>query len=188
MTLRSDSDRWLAAALPAIAILLSGWLFLLKAASAEERLLRRRIENQGSLTSRQAQIESARADLESLVSEAETLRTKTGGERPIFDRSQSLRRISVLCDALGIRIGATERDKGGSRLPAAIASAVPAMVSGDPDAPQVWRIEISGPYPSVVKLLQDLASSSPVLVPLNLTMEGDPKERLMPVWNLYVLL
>ncbi len=188
MTLKSNTDRWLAASLPAIIILLLGWFLFLNSASKERSLLVRRLENMGDLAGKRQLTEAARQDLADLNDELSRLRAKLDSDRIGFDRSLAMRRISMLCETHGLQIGQTSVEKGANRLPPALKAAETNFTTADGQPPQVWRVELAGSYPAVTRLLMDLASTAPMLVPLNLTMEADPKERRPPTWNLYVWL
>ena len=99
-----------------------------------------------------------------------------------------MRRVSALCDELHIQIGQTVMEPNSTKLPVALKTAAIKFGPENGTTPQVWCIEVAGSYASVVKLLQSMATSSPMIVPLNLTMVCDPKELRFPVWNLYVWL
>lgn len=188
MTLKSDTDRWLAAALPAILILLLGWFVFLHPLSNERNLLARRLENMGGLAGKRNASELARRDLSDLNAELSRLQADLDSLRIGFDRSLAMRRISALCETHGLQIGQTSVEKGANRLPPALKSVESKFSTVDGKPPEVWRVELAGSYPAVTRLLMDLASTAPMLVPLNLTMEADPKERRQPTWNLYLWL
>lgn len=188
MTLNSDTDRWLAASLPATLILLLGWFVFLNPVFKERSLLKRRVENMGDPAAKRNMAATARQDLADLNAEASRLRAKLDGGRIGFDRSHAMRRISMLCETHGLQIAQTSVEKDGNRLPAALKAVETKFTTADGQPPQVWRLELAGSYPAVTRLLMDLASTVPMLVPLNVTMETDPKERQLPKWSLYVWL
>ncbi len=188
MTLKSDSDRWIAATLPAILVFLSGWFLFLRNDSKERDLLERRIVNMGDLGAKHLLTESAKRDLADLAGEKSRLRENLDAEKLGFDRSLAMSRISALCEANGLQIGQTSIEQGSNRLPVSLKAVESKFTTSDGQPPQVWRLELAGSYPAVTRLLMDLASSAPMMVPLNFTMEADPKERRYPTWNLYIWL
>jgi hypothetical protein len=188
MTLRTDSERRLAAALPALLTLLLGWSLFLGSVSKEERLLRQRVKNLGSIRDVGTQVEQARIDLVALNGEAETLRGQLADGALTFDRNTAMRRISMFCEEHRIQIRQTAVETSSSKLPTALRQSQPGLRGEDGMPPQVWRIELAASYGAMLRLLQDLSTTSAAIVPLNLTMDSDPKERLQPVWKLYVWL
>lgn len=188
MTLRSDSERWFVACWPAIVTLLLGWFLFLNAASKERTVLNRRIENQGSIADQRKLLVLAKEELAAVHQEQARLREEISNQRLSFDRGLAMRRISVLCEELDLQISQTKADTSANLLPIALKNSIAKQPAPSDAAPQVWCVELSGSYSSVLKLLKGIASTSPLMVPLNLTMETDPKERLQPSWKLYVWL
>ena len=182
MSTMTTRDKWLAAALPALITLFVGWLFFLRPASRELAGLRQRVENQGALSNRQALVAAAqleRTDLEKDIAEKRRSPAKEGG---VFDRNWAMQQVSLLSAAHGLSLNATAPDPAG-KLPPVLQEATAAMT---PHAtpPQVWRIELTGAYPGVVKLLTGLQKSKPLIIPLNLSMEIGKNERHPAKWVL----
>lgn len=188
MTLRSDSERWFVACWPAIITLLAGWFLFLDSVAKERRDLSRRIGNQGPIENQRALLASANEDLAAVTRDMERLAKEIEEKRLGFDRGVAMRRVSLLCEELKLQIGEVKTDTSAKHVPVALRQAVAKLPNKDGSPPQVWHVQLEGSFPSVMKLLQSLASSSPMMVPLNLTMESDPKERRQPVWNLYLWL
>jgi hypothetical protein len=184
MNALTTRDKWLAAALPALVTLLGGWIFVTRPATRELASLRQRVENQGPLIARQALVAGAqadRADLEKVIAEKRTESTEHEG---VFDRNWALQQVSRLCAAHGLSLNATAPEPGG-KLPPALQEASTAYLRVPNAAPpQVWRIELSGSYPGVLKLLEGLQNSKPLIVPLNLSMQADKNERKPATWVL----
>lgn len=182
MSTLATRDRWLAAALPALVTLLGGWLFFLRPAAREVATLRQRVENQGPPAARQAlaaRAQAERADLEKALAEK---RATPAGEDGVFDRNWAMQQVSLLCSAHGLSLDSTAPEPGG-KLPPALHEATAALGrKGTP--PQVWRIELSGSFPGVVKLLDGLQKAKPLIVPLNLSMETGRNERHPAKWVL----
>lgn len=181
MTVR---DRWLAAALPALLTLLIGWFFFLRPAARETNGLRQRVENQGSLSTRKVLVAAAqneRADLEKAVADRHVTPASEDG---VFDRNSAMQQVSLLCAANGLSLNATALEVGG-KLPLDFQEATAAFTrTVGTTPPQVWRIELSGRYPSIVKLLEGLQRAKPLIVPLNLSMESGKNERIPAKWVL----
>lgn len=181
MTIR---DKWLAAALPALVTLLVGWLFFLRPAAREITNLRQRMENQGPLSAQQAlvaQAQAERADLEHAIANR---RIAPAMEESVFDRNSAMQQVSLLCATNGLSLNAIAPEHG-EKLPPALQAATTSMtLTANATPPQVWRIELSGSYPAVVKLLDGLQRAKPLIVPLNLSMEVGKNERIPAKWVL----
>ncbi len=175
MTVR---DKWLAAALPALVTLLAGWIFFLRPAGRELAALRQRVENQGPL--RQALVISAKAERLNLEKAVAEKRGTSSAETCAFDRNAAMQQISLLCAAHGLSLNGTAPEPAG-KLPPALQEAAAALSRGG-TAPQVWRVELNGSYPAVVKLLEGLGKTNPLIVPLNLSMEAGKNERKPAKW------
>ena len=188
MTPRSDSERWFIATWPAILTFLLGWFIFIAPSARERSDLSKRIRNQGTIGQQREQLAAAESELAAVKHEQETLRREIDERRVEFDRGLAMRRISALCGELDLQITKASEDKSTVRLPVALKKSITATHPSRNTAPQVWCVELSGSYSSVLGLLQGLASSAPLVVPLNLAMETDPKERLAPTWKLYIWL
>jgi hypothetical protein len=182
MNTMTTRDKWLSAALPALLTLLLGWLIGLRPAGREIAQLRQRVHNLGSLESRKALLAAAqatRADLEKTVAEK---RSAPAGDRIAFDRNWAMQQVSVLCDTHGLSLEKSNADPA-AQLSPVLRDALPALAGSGPP-PQVWRLELSGSYPNVVKLLEGLRKAKPLIVPLNLSMQSGKTERHPTTWVL----
>jgi hypothetical protein len=180
----SIRDKWLAAVLPALVTLLAGWIFFLRPASRELAGLRQRVENQGPLSARQTLLLSARTERLNLEKMIAIKRAAAAGEAGAFDRNGAMQQVSRLCAAHNLSLNAAAPEPGG-KLPRALqeaAAALSRMEDGVP--PQVWRIELDGSYPGVVRLLEALGKTKPLIVPLNLSMEAGKNERNPAKWTI----
>jgi hypothetical protein len=177
-------DKWLAACLPAFVTLLFGWLFFLRPSERSLSNLRQRVENQGPLSARQALVvntQAMRADLEKAIADKRSAPAEEGG---VFDRNSAMQQVSLLCAANGLSLNATSHERGG-RLPPALQEATAALTRAPNTAPpQIWRIELSGTYPDMVKLLAGLQKSKPLIVPLSVSMQTGKNERKPATWIL----
>jgi hypothetical protein len=183
MSAMSIRDKWLAAALPAMVTLLLGWLIFLRPAQRETATLRQRVINQGPISARQALVTRAqaeRADLEQTLAERRTAPREEDG---VFDRNWAMQQVSLLCATHGLSLNATALESG-AKLPPALQEATAALQRGGGTSPQVWRIEVSGAYASVVRLLVGLQKTQPLIVPLNLSMKAGRTERQPALWTL----
>jgi hypothetical protein len=178
----SNRDRWVAAALPAMLTLLVGWLFFLRPAVREAALMRQRVENLGALAARQALVPQAQAEQAGLGQALEAKRAASGEEESVFDRNHAMQLISRLCAAHGLRLDHTGPEPG-AQLPAAFKEALPAF-DGSGTTPQVWRIEVRGAYPGILKLLGSLREVEPLIVPLGISMRAGKTERTPASWVL----
>jgi hypothetical protein len=182
MNTMSTRDRWLAAALPAMISLLIGWMVLLRPAGREVAQLRQRVENQGTLEARRMLLASERADRAEMEEAIEDRRRNPVGEESVFDRNRAMQLVSMLCAAHGLSLDKSSPEPGAPLAPS-LKDAVPALVgAGMP--PQVWRIELTGNYAGVVKLLEGLQKSTVLIVPLNLSMQTGKTERQPAAWVL----
>lgn len=184
MNTMTARDKWLAAALPALLTLLIGWFFFFRPAGRETNGLRQRVENQGPLSARQALVAMAQKEREDLEKAVADRRNTPATEVGVFDRNSAMQQVSLLCDANGLSLNATALEPGG-KLPPALQEATVALTrTANATPPQVWRIELSGGYPSIVKLLDGFQRAKPVIVPLNLSMESGKNERIPAKWVL----
>jgi hypothetical protein len=182
MSAMTARDKWLAAALPALLTLLIGWFFFLRPASREIAALRQRVENQGPLSTRQALAKAAQAECAELEKSVAEKRRAPAAEDGVFDRNWAMQQVSLLCAAHSLSLNSTAPEQNG-KLPPELQEASAAM-TGNATLPQVWRIELSGPYPGMVKLLDGLQRAKPLIIPLNLSMETGKNERQPAKWVL----
>lgn len=180
----SPRDRWLATILPALVILLGGWLFFLRPGGKEVALLRQRVVNQGSPTERRQLVNYAneeRLALEKQVAEKKELLAKEAGS---FDHNAGMQQVSMLCAELGLSLNAATTEAGGLQVPTVLRDAAKMLDKDGRDKPVPWRIELTGGYGSVLQLLDGLAKTKPLIVPLNLSMTASPDNRTPPTWML----
>ena len=181
----STRDRWLSAALPALVILLVGWVYFLRPAAKETSLLARRVEGQGSLQAQQDRISRARASQAELQQTVARLRDAPPPAGAVFNRNLAMQHISQLCETHLLTLTATKAELGDGRLPAALKTAalsLPTTAGATP--PQVWRIELAGSYGNVLKMLEGLKKAEALIVPLSLSMQTDPRERKPATWTM----
>lgn len=176
-------DKWLAAFLPALVLLLVGWFVFLRPANRTLAGLRQRVENQGPLSHRQAQAARAQAERADLEKTLAALRQPAPAESAVFDRNAALQQVSELCAKHGLGLNGTSAEAGG-KLPPTLQTAAAGLAKAGTTPPQVWRIELSGTYPGVQKLVEGLQQTKPLIVPLNLSMTVDKNERRPAHWVL----
>ena len=182
MNTMTARDKWLAAALPALLTLLIGSLFFLRPAGREITQFRQRVQNQGTLEARKALFVRAQVDRSELDNALAEKRRALAGEESVFDRNWAMQQVSLLCSAHSLSLNKSSPELG-AQLSPALKAALPALAgSGTP--PQVWRLELGGAYPGVVKLLEGLQKSQPLIVPLNLSMQIGKTERQPATWVL----
>ena len=182
MSAMTQRDKWLAAALPALLTLLIGWLFFLRPAGREIASLRQRVQNQGTLEARKALVANAQADRADLENAITSKRATPVDAESVFDRNWALQQVSLLCAAHGLSLNKSAAEPG-AQLSPTLKDALHALTATDA-TPQVWRLELSGAYPNVVKLLEGLQKSKPLIVPLNLSMQTGKTERQPSIWVL----
>jgi len=182
MTTYLPRDRWLAATLPALLTLLIGWLAFIRPASNENAKILQRVESQGPLEARKALVTRAQADREVLEKSIAAKRGNSASDESVFDRNWAMQQISLLCGVHGLSLEKSAPDPA-AQLSPALKDALPAF-SARGTAPQVWRLEFSGAYPNVVKLLDGLQQAKPLVVPLNLSMQTGKSERRPASWVL----
>lgn len=182
MSVMTVRDKWLAAAIPALLTLLIGWLVYLRPAGREVAQLRQRVTNQGSLDARKAQVAAAQVDLVELQKSIAEKRAEPAAVGSFFDRNWAMQQISLLCEAHGLGLEKAAPDPSGPLAPL-LRESLPA-IGNTGTAPQVWRVEVSGNYPAVVKLLAGLEKAKPLIVPLNISMQTGKTERHPSFWVL----
>jgi len=173
------------AALPAVLTALAGWGFFLEPADREVASLRTRVERQGPLSARQALAARTQAERTGLEKAIAGKRAALAKEEAVFDRNRAMQRVSVLCLANNLSLNATTPDPA-AKLPPALQEAVEATVhkNANGELPQVWRIELSGGYAGVLKLLDGLKHSQSLIVPLSVSMETGKNEQIPAKWVL----
>ncbi len=184
MTQRTTREKWILAALPALGTLFIGWTFFLSPANHVIETMRARVEKQGPVSARLMQVARVKEDCDILAKAAAGKRAAAAEQGMRFDRNHAMQQISLLCAQQGLSLNTTAADTGG-KLPPPLQDAAAATLAGEgATAPQLWRLELSGPYGSVVKLLEGLREAQPLIVPLNLSMETGKKERQPAKWVL----
>ena len=178
MSTLSTRDRWLAAALPAVAVFLAGWVFYLRPAAKEVSLLERRVENQGPLQARQDLVSRARAGQAGLENIVARLRDASPPAGAVFNRSLALQHISRLCETHRLNLSETKLEPGDGKLPAALKTAALSLTNN------TAAIGLGGSYANVMKLLEGLQQAEALIVPLNLSMQADKNERKPATWAL----
>ena len=172
---KSVREKWLLASLPAVLTLLIGWALFFR--PTDLVALRKHVESQGPLSAKQALITRAQAESMALQKSITARKAALATETATFDRNRAMEVVSELCATHGLSLDAAKLETTG-KLPTALQDATPALTH-NPAAtpPQVWRIELSGAYANVVKLLAGLQQSQPLIVPLSLSMDTRKKEK-----------
>lgn len=183
MNTLSPRDRWLATILPALVILLGGWIFFLRPSGKEAALLRQRVANQGSPTDRRQLVNYAHEERAALEKQIAAKKEAIARESSAFDHNAGMQQVSMLCTEFGISLNVASAEMG-STVPLVLKDAAALLATGGRQAPVTWRIELSGSYGSVLKLLDGLAKSKPLIVPLNLSMTSAQDTRTPPTWTL----
>lgn len=188
MTSLTERDKWLAAALPAMLTLLLGWLVFLRPAWRETSLIRQRVQNQGPLSTRQAQVAAVQVENAAIERAlADTDEPKDPDAEPavtLFDRNWALQYIALFSARHGLSLNETSLEIAAALPPALQQTAALLTKLPGGQRPQVWRLELTGNYPAMVKLLEDLKDVKPLIVPLNISMEAGKTERLPAKWVL----
>ncbi len=182
MTAMSTRDKWIVATLLPVFTLFIGALVFLRPVARQISGLDQRVQNQGFLAARQALVAAAREENSRLEKAIAEKRRTPGGEDGVFDRNWAMQQVSQLCDANGLSLDKSSPDPA-AQLSPALKEALPAFAAGG-TPPQVWRLEFSGAYPNVVKLLAGLQKAKPLIVPLNLSMQSGKTERQPASWVL----
>lgn len=183
MSTLTKRDRWLVSSLPALVLFLAGWIFHLRPEERELESLRNRIQNQGPLETRKTAATMAHLQcggLQKLIEEKRADRSSSG----TFNRNLAIRQVSQLCSTHGLSLDDSRSDSS-SGLPQELRDALPAIDNQQNfTEPQVWRIEMSGEYVSMLGLLEDLNRTKTLIVPLSLSMNTDANELLPAKWTL----
>ena len=185
MTPRTTREKWLLSILPAFGVFVIGWVFFLRPAHQTVAILRKRVEQQGSLSAKQALVAQAQAERASLEKAVAARRAAAAGnEEPGFDRNWAMQQVSLLCAANDLSLNTAAPDTS-AKLPPALKDATAALTrNGKATQPQVWRIELTGGYTGMVNLLDGLQKAKPLIVPLTVSMETARTERRPSKWVL----
>lgn len=176
-------DRWLAAALPSMALLLISWLLLLRPAARELALLEQCVLNQGPIETQQALLAAAEAELADWEKTLNEKRALTAAEAPRFDRNEAMKQVSQCCAELGLSLDKFAPDLS-AQLPQKLKLAQSKLAATEGSSPQLWHLEFHGSYPAVLKLLVALRDLKPLVVPLNVSMQMGKTDRHPTSWVL----
>ena len=180
MAVLSSRERWLVACAPAVLLALLGGGWWVRPALRETAMLQQRLVNQPSAATRSSQAATLRREIESLKHEMDVHSASPSGRPLHFDRNAALQHVSALCDTHGIKLHGAAVEAGrvvpeSLRLAAAGAEAPP---------PQVWRIDADASYAAMRRLLEDLATTPVMIVPLSLSMTSAEKPGRPARWML----
>lgn len=171
--------------LPALLVLALGGWFVIRPMAGDIRLLHQRVAHHGDEAARAAAIASARAEAGLAVEEAETKAAKLA-LAPAFDGREAMKKLSGLCADHGMNLAAATPEPGLEKLPASFRElAARAGATGDV---KVWKIELTGPYAGMTRLVGGLGKATPVVVPLSLAMRPAAAPGRPAVWTLYLWL
>lgn len=185
MSTLSTRDRWLAATLPALVILLGGGLYYLRPAGKEIALLKRQVEGLGSLDDQLDRVALARTGQAKMEETVAKLRNIRPPATAVFNRNLAMQQLSKLCQAHTLSLAGTNLEAGDGRLPPALKSAALTLTQhGGTTPPEVWRIDLTGSYGNVVKMLEGLENAEALIIPLGVSMKTDPRERKPTCWTL----
>ena len=179
---KSIREKWLLAVLPALLTVIIGWGLFYHPTDLEN--LRKRVESQGPLSAKQGLVTRAQVESLTVKKSITARRDALAAETTVFDRNRAMEAVSELCAVHGLSLNATKLETSG-KLPQALQEAIPAIThSLAATPPQVWRIELSGTYGNVEKLLAGLQQSQPLIVPLSVSMDTrlqDKEKRRQPL-------
>lgn len=178
-------DRWLGAALPALIVFLAGWVWILRPAAKDVSLLERRVQNQGPLQSRHELVALARAGQAELEKSVGRLREVSPPLSSVFNHNLAMQTLSQLCESHHLSLDKTQLEPGDGKLPPALKSTALSLAKqpgGTP--PQVWRLELSGSYSGVLKLLAGIQNAEALIVPLSISMQTAKNNRLPAAWTI----
>lgn len=179
---RTTREKWMLALLPVVLTLLLGWAFFVRPADKQLALLKQRVAAQGSAAAKRAQIDRARQERTSLEKTLKARQQAAEAEENTFDRNAAMQEVSALCSACGLSLNKTEQDLTG-KLPKNLQEAASALGEGA-TPPQLWKLEFSGAYPEVIRLLDGLQKARPLIVPLAVSMQSGKTERTPASWVL----
>lgn len=175
--------RWIKPLLPAVLVLILGWLVRLRPAAAEADLMQRRVENQGDIRSREDAVRLAEAQLDAVRVQAKEKSAAAGATRLEFSTNAAARDLSDLCRGHRISLNSAAVDKA-AQLPPSLKAAASA-VSG---TGQIWRVELTGAYPDLQAMLGGLSKTGPLIIPLSLSMTAAEDGTSPPQWSLLLWL
>jgi hypothetical protein len=172
-------DQWLCAVLPAV---ITVGIYLVVAVRQDRHVLaplRKQLRALGITANSLQTLEQVQAENRRLEAELRALSPdgkapdpadRTGDADPAAAQTPALRQVTRLCEAGGITLLASAPDPD-CRLPEMLQQALrPAAGSGHPPVPQIWRLELRGPYPAMVTLIESLPRGEPRVVPVGITM------------------
>lgn len=177
------TTRWITALLPAVLVLILGWLVRLRPAAAEADLMQRRVENQGEIRTKEDAIRLAEAESDAVRARAKEKSAAAGASPLQFSTNAAARELSDLCEKHRLSLNSADVDKA-AQLPPALKTAAGA-VSG---TGQIWRVDLTGAYPDLQALLSGLNKSGPLIIPLSISMTAAEDGASPPQWSLLLWL
>ncbi len=177
-------EKWLLTIAPALLLLVVFELSTLRSGRKDLAELKQQLQNRGPLEAKQAQVQKL-AQLHTVLQQSvDALRTPGKASVAIFDRSLALQQVSEFAGNSGLTLISSALETS-AKLPPIMQQALPAMVR-QPNAtqPQVWRIELRGPYRAMVSLLETIQKSTPLIIPLGVGMQTEEDARKPLNWTL----
>lgn len=190
----STRDKWMCAVLPALLTTIVMQRGCVRPINRDIEALQAQIQKQGPLSTRKAALKQAEAEnvqLQALVN-AKKIPSANNAVAPAaggaFNRTLALEQISRLCEAGKLTLISSGPDTT-AKLPPSIEQAAAVLCKPtDPLLPQVWKLEIRGPYVAMVEFLKSLGNAPVMVVPINLGMQPDANETAPISWTLSVWL
>ncbi len=178
MNTLSTREKWLLALLGPFLMGLLGWFWVLKPQVRKLAGLHARLDAEASAAALREQTSASQAQRAALEKALNDLRAaSTGPGTPAFDANAAMQHVSRLCATHGLSLNGATGGDGASVSPLLTAAAGPA-------AAQPWKVELTGSYAAMQRLLDDLAATPAVVVPLALSMDADATGRHPTAWVL----
>lgn len=177
-------EKWLLTIAPALLLLVIFELSSLRSGRKDLGELKQQLQNRGERETKQAQLQTLSQQRATLQQSVDELRTPAKASGAVFDRSLALQQVSEFAENCGLTLISSALETS-VKLPPLMQQAVPAMIR-QPNAtqPQVWRVELRGPYNSMVSLLETLQKSTPLIIPLGVGMQTEEDVRKPLGWTL----
>lgn len=177
----SVREQWMLAVLPAV--LTGVFYFGLSAspAATEREKLRKQIASQGPLSVRLDQVRRAqeeRAEISRAIAAQARADAMPG---TTFDRNRALQFVSQIAQSRGLTLISSAPDSAAKLPPSLQEAAAAATTPGGAAPTTLWRIELQGPYGSMLEMLEGLRTADTFIVPLSVTMQTPGKDQRKPL-------
>lgn len=178
-------EKWLLVVVVPVLTLVAFELMLLRPLRRNVTELTREMDAKEDRTAWQSQLQQAHLQHQKLEADLEKLRSPAvDGTASRIDHPQALKEVSQLCQQNGLVLISSTADTSVA-LPPSLQSASPILAKqSDGTPPEAWRIDLQGSYQQMQALLESLAKTRPLIVPLTVAMKVDEEGVQATSWVL----